>query len=361
MLLFLPWGFLMGLDRAARRRTAGAAVLLGGLTALGVSLSVEFLQLFSSTRTSSATDLFTNTGGGAVGAAVGWGMSTRYRLALGPWLRDRIRRDPWSVLAGAIAAGALLWAVAPFDVTIDVGDLKGSFKSLRPIPFGPPMRGDTPPLNLPKLLASVLAWIPIGGVFALAARHGCLSGRTLGGALLGLAVSVELVQLVIASHATDATSVFLFCVGGAIGWRAVAGRPRVSAQEWIAPGLAVWTAATLVTGLSPWRFAPPDFAAYGPEQFLPFIYYFLRTDVYALGDAVVQMLLYLPLGLLAPKRAILVGAAVAAVVEGGQLFAIGRVADVTDIALGALGAAAGAWLVRRALDESGPPGEGGSP
>jgi glycopeptide antibiotics resistance protein len=345
----LPWGFLIGLDLAARRRAAGRVILLGGVTALGASLAVEFLQLFSTARTTSATDLFTNTAGGLVGAALGWVAGTRYRVALGPWLRDRIRRDPWSVLVGAIAAGALLWALAPFDVTLDVGDVKGSLKSLRPLPFGPPLRGETPPLDVPKMLASVLAWIPIGGVFALAARNGRLSLRALGGALIGLAVSVEGVQLLITSHATDATSVLLFCVGGAAGWGAVSARPGVTARAWTGPGLAVWTAATAVAGLSPWRFASPDLAAYGPERFVPFIYYFLRTDVYALGDAVVQILLYLPLGLLARRRAVLVGAVVAALVEGGQLFAVGRVADVTDVALGALGAGAGTWLVRRGL------------
>ena len=359
VLLFLPWGFLIGLGRAERRRTAGATILLGGVSALVCSLSVEFLQLFSTSRTSSATDLCTNAVGGTLGAALGWVAGTRYRLAVGPWLRDRLRRDPWSVLAGAIAAGALLWAVAPFDFTLDVGDVKSSLKSLRLIPFGPPLRGAAPPLDPAKLLASLLAWIPIGGVFALTARNGLLSRRTMAGAVFGLAVAVELVQLLIASHATDATSVFLFCVGGAIGWGWVTARPTVKPRAWAGAGLAIWTAATLVAGFSPWQFASPDFAAYGPERFLPFIYYFLRTDVHALGDAVAQILLYLPLGLLADKRAVLVGAVVAAAVEGGQRFVVGRVADVTDVALGILGAGAGTWLVRRALAASGAPAREG--
>lgn len=347
VLLFLPWGLLLGMDLADRRRGMAASILLGGVTALGASLTVELLQLFSSTRTSSATDLVTNTFGGAVGAALGWVAATRFRWSVGPWLRERIRRDVWSFLAGAVAIGTILWAVSPFDLTLDVDDVKRSIKSLRPIPFGPSLHGITPPFALSKAIASVLAWIPIGGVFALAGRRGQHSPRLLLGALFGLALATEFAQLLIVSHTTDATSVLFFCVGGAIGWGAVSTRADAEARVWAGPGLAVWIVATLVTGLSPWRFAPADLSRYGPERLLPFIHYFLRTDVYALGDAVVQILLYLPLGLLLRSRAVLVGGVVAALVEGSQLFTVGRVADTTDVALGALGGGVGTWLVAR--------------
>jgi VanZ family protein len=114
-----------------------------------------------------------------------------------------------------------------------------------------------------------------------------------------------------------------------------------------------------VDGLAPWSFAWPDLAHYTWLRVLPFIHYFLRTDVYALADAVLQALLYLPLGALLAARprgvslaaSAAAGLGVAALVEAGQVFAAGRVADVTDAAVGGAGAAVGAWIWRRAQRE----------
>lgn len=359
VLLFLPWGFLLGLHLAERRRRLWSTLLLGGGTALAMSGLVEFLQLFSSTRTSSATDLITNTVGGTAGALVGWQAAVRFRLSLGPWLRSLIRREPLTALAGATALGVLLWATSPFDVSIDVGDLKDSFKSVRPIPFGAPIRGDVPVESPWKPVAGVLAWCALGGLATLAARARGMAHprRAAWGFAALLAVAAELSQLLIRSHATDATTVLFSWIGLSLGVAVVGRRPERPAVHWAVPALTLWAVSTVVAGLSPWDLAPPTFEGWTLMRALPFIHYFLRTDVYALADATLQILLYLPAGFLLSSRphrtslliAAGLGAAVALTVEIGQLFVVGRVADITDVALGGIGGAIGAGIWSHAM------------
>jgi hypothetical protein len=166
--------------------------------------------------------------------------------------------------------------------------------------------------------------------------------------VLGLATASELSQLLIRSHSTDATTVVYAVAGGAAGAALVLSR-AAGPRAWIGPAIAVWLAATLGSGLEPWRFS---LGHVGTVGWVPFSHYFERTDAYALADAMMQILLYAPLGfLLAARdpgvglvRAGLAGAAVGGIVEGGQLLLSGRVTDVTDVLLGGAGAAVGAWV-----------------
>jgi VanZ family protein len=368
VLLFLPWGFLVGWDQLRRGRGAFRAMLLGAGTALAASVTVEFLQLFSSSRTTSATDLVTNTTGGASGALLGVWVRTQVRGSRGDLLRNAIRRDPATALAFAVAAGVMIHAIAPFDVSLDVGAFKASLKSTRLLPFGPPLRGPTPEDRPGEAAETMLAWAIIGGTFALAA--GRRLGKPMAG-IVGLALAAETSQLFIRSRTPDATTVLLAVLGGT-GGAMIVGRMRERpASAWTGAALLAWTTATLLDGLAPGRFAVPDPAHFSWMQLLPFIHYFQRTDVYALADAGVQGLAYLPAGFLLAIRgrphplrdALVLGALVAGSVEIGQIFLPDRVADITDVAVGAAGAALGAWIrvwARRVGGTAGSPAFGRS-
>ncbi|MGH2571458.1 MAG: VanZ family protein, partial [bacterium] len=98
VLLFLPWGFLVALHVASRGRSARAAIVASGLSAFCLSLGVEMLQLLSTERIASATDLVHNTLGGTIGGAIGWLAAGRWRPALEPRLADLREREPLTLL-----------------------------------------------------------------------------------------------------------------------------------------------------------------------------------------------------------------------------------------------------------------------
>jgi glycopeptide antibiotics resistance protein len=362
VLLFLPWGFLFALHRTGRGAGARSTILGGALSALGFSVLVETLQLFSHSRMTSATDLTTNTAGGLLGAAAGWCVGARLRTPVEALLGRELARRPLAVLAAAASALTLFWAVSPYDLSFDLDYLKSSIKATRPVPFGPPLRGSAPAEEPLERISEVLAWSLLGGVIAGAARaEGRWRGPRLGmvslGLVMALAAGTEGVQLLVRSRTTDATTVFFAWLGGAGGVAFVlASRVRAG----LAPAaICVWLAATLLAGLSPWRFELPRGVVSDPLRFLPFLHHFHRTDVGALADTFLQALFYAPLGALlaarsievSPRRAAAAGCAVAAAVEILQVFVPGRTADTTDVALAGIGAYAAARLWRWALSE----------
>lgn len=350
VLLFLPWGFLVGLLRSSRGGGWLDCVVVGAFSALALSLTVEFLQLFSSLRTTSATDLVTNTTGGFVGAAVGWAAADPVRRRVEPWFDATLVARPWVLLAGACVLGVWIHAASPFDVSLDVGDLKASVKSLRPVPFGPPLRGETPDQPWHHHAPVLVSWALLGGLFAIAARRERRPGWFFAVAFAIVVAAVgEGIQLLLRSRVTDATTVFLAAVGAGLGASAAVRLPEGSRLR---AALVAWLVAMLIAGLSPWSFRSPSENEFEAWRLLPFVYYFIRTDVYALADAIESLLLFLPLGALLRlanpaipgARVLLLGGLVALTVETCQIF-LPRTPDITDVALGALGAGLGAWIL----------------
>lgn len=120
-LLFVPFGFLgvFGVSPGARSGLRRIALVTGFGAVLGVG--VEGLQLFTRDRTSSLTDVITNTLGTGFGAVVANRLRHRCRKAV-----DRMIDAGWfnarsfyPMLLAAVAVWVLAWV--PFDITLDVG------------------------------------------------------------------------------------------------------------------------------------------------------------------------------------------------------------------------------------------------
>ncbi len=129
LLLYIPLGVL--LTTTARNRGLGKlrAFLMAFVLCFCTSVSVETLQIFSMSRTSSITDLLMNTISGALGAGFGvlWGNSLWQRANLE--LRSRCQRSPLDLLtlvfAGLLAADAM----APFMPTLLLSQVWHSLKA----------------------------------------------------------------------------------------------------------------------------------------------------------------------------------------------------------------------------------------
>ncbi|WP_197447013.1 VanZ family protein [Tautonia plasticadhaerens] len=356
VLLFMPLGAMI----AARLGRAGAgpigSVLAASAVGAALSAGVETLQINLQMRVTSVSDLMNNTIGSAIGGGLGW-LAGRWAW---PWFWPALKRGaathPLASLAIVATVGWGVIELAPFVPSADVGDLKSAVKSARPIPFGPSVDGRRPAPDPWAWAVEALSWSLLGGLVALAVRERGGRGVELVAETIvltaGFRAAVELVQLGFPGHVTDATSVVLTSAGATASALAVAIRPRLPARSWIGPGLAVWAAAVLIDGASPFdAFGRPR--SLDPRMAFPFYSYFWSPPTSALATAAEKVASMVPLGFLlaarsrrwTPAASALSGWAAGASIEAIQLFNASRTPDMTDAFLAALGA----WLGGRAL------------
>ena len=144
VLVFVPIGyFLMAWLRTDCARIAGDSIVAAGVVAAGIGLSVavEFAQIFFPPRQPSATDIVAESVGSAIGAGL-WLVAGRTVTA---WLRDP--RPPAAIGPSVLQAlllvyvlGLALAELMPLDVTVDLGELAQKVREgrivLSPLAFG---------------------------------------------------------------------------------------------------------------------------------------------------------------------------------------------------------------------------------
>jgi VanZ family protein len=170
----------------------------------------------------------------------------------------------------------------------------------------------------------------------------------------GLSLANEAIQVVIPSRVVDMTSVALALMGSALGAAAVARSAAEDARRWINPALVIWGLAVVLAAWNPPSFTWPVPPLWRLERVVPLWSYFRSRRLADLADLVGQVLVFVPLGAVLAARswrqslpgAVLIGLAVGAVLEIGQVFLPGRTADVTDVLSAAAGAGLGLALWR---------------
>jgi hypothetical protein len=157
-------------------------LVITALGGLALSTLVECGQLYLPSRVPSVVDLATNTTGAALGALVGWPLIRRAWPSWSPALRRFVGRRPIVACAPAAGVGLVVSGLAPFDVSLDRGDIRAALNRARPIPFGPPLHGPPPPPRPWSWAVEGLTWILAGGLVTLAlgeAGWGVLRARAL--------------------------------------------------------------------------------------------------------------------------------------------------------------------------------------
>jgi glycopeptide antibiotics resistance protein len=375
-LLLVPLAF--GAMHLLRPRL-GAAALLLVLPALALlSVAVEFVQVFLPSRSPSWSDVVLQWAGNAVGVALQLLFGERARqwlqgLAAGMPTHERLLR--W---LGLYAAALLVWQMMPLDLSISPVELYRKWRDGRVVllPFSVLPTGAWD--RFYELSTDILLWSPLGLLWALARPTAPL--RQLLARAAGWVAAVELAQLFVLSRVSDVTDVLLGTLGVGLGVmlaRALPGWRTWPVQRQrgaLNAALAVWLAGSLVVLWQPFALdlsrATPAAVA---ELFtrLPFATYFGRGEFGALAELLHKLLVFLPGGLLlaararahggplgisgisgiaagAGARAIAALAAWATLLELGQLVMDGKVADLTDLALGVLGGWVG-WRIGLSL------------
>jgi glycopeptide antibiotics resistance protein len=358
VLLFIPWGFLLAIWRTERGEGWLTTGLLALFTGFALSASVELIQLYAPSRTTSLVDLATNTVGSTVGALIGWPFARWIWPRASRRIRQRVALRPITACAVATAAGLTVLGLVPFDVSLGLDALKAAIKRARLIPFGPPVSGFGEPAKPWSWAEELLMWTIPGALFALAAReahqHRTRAIFSAAMAAGSLSSAIELIQVANPSREVDATSVVMALFGSTLGAVVVARSDPTDARRWIPLALLVWGAVALLRNWTPPDFAWPQPHVFNVTQLVPFWSYYARTDVGALADLADQVLLFVPLGVLLAARsrrrsigqAALIGLAIGLVLEAGQLFLPVRTAELTDALLSAAGCAGGLALWR---------------
>ena len=258
VLLFLPWGGLVAVW-LARGHGSGTALVAG--TASGVALSRAWSNASSSSplRGPPPGSTWRRTR-----RALHW---ARPGVVRGPrhLARGRGRSEvpggerPLAVLAAVAALGVLLASLAPFDVSLDVGDLKASVRAARLLPFGRSAHRPRPPKPW-AWAGEVLMWAMLGGLCTLALREtrfgGFAASSSPWGRLVGFATFIELAQLTIREPDVGCD------VGRPRRGRGCRRRlrrapdPRRTPRDWVIPALLLWALAIVLEAWTPPRFIP---------------------------------------------------------------------------------------------------------
>lgn len=358
ILLFMPWGFLLGMWGAQRGNAFAAALIQAALSASVLSTSVELIQFFSPVRTPSVIDVLTDTMGSSVGAVLGWPVARRVWCALSIRIRQLATRRPLAACSLAVAPALILAGLAPFRPRLELRELQTAIANARLVPFASTLQSDTPPGGPWSWAREILTWVLVGGLFTLAARESSVRrscAMILAVSSVGLlSMVIQVAHLLIAKQQLDMTIVALALAGSAIGAPAVVRTQPGDARRWITHAGLIWALAATVAAWDPFQFAWPDASRLRLEMLVPFLTYFYTRSLDNLADVVIQGLSFVPMGVLLAARswrqsalgAALAGLGVGAVLEIGQVFIPARTPDITDVLSSAVGALVGAALWR---------------
>jgi VanZ family protein len=378
VLLFVPIGFTLAgallADRARGWKTGLATACTVVSAAAIISISIEFLQTFGGDRVPSNVDIAAQIIGAGLGVSL-WLVAGRL---VTDWVRQALRARPADRPARLLTAFTLGWVfvnLAPFDITVDVGDLGSRLRSgqiaLAPFSLSDFLAGR----GLWDALAEMLAAIPLGMFGRLGPGRARRPVVAFGIGLL-IVTAVEAAQIFIASHSASVTDILFASVGVAVGvW---AGGHLVSSQRapaadtgvnWRAAcGVGIWIAILFAYHWRPFDFTvDPETIRQklGTLSLLPFAGYRSGSYLNSLDNFMVKLALAVPLGIgylaavgrcrvslsTVSAAGIMCAAAIFSVIEAGQLFLPTRVPDPTDVVVGACGVYAGirigAWLTTR--------------
>ncbi len=382
ILFFVPLGFLWLAAIAVDERSRGfcwLAACLAGLGGAGLSVAIEFAQLWFPPRTVSQNDVLAATGGSLLGI-LAWllvGQLLTHWLRAYSWSRDRETRVLW--LLRGYFTGLIVFSVLPMDFILSPTEIGLKYQEgrIEIIPFMAVITGHVP-WSTP--LSSGLVWLPVGLLVARGSlRKDAPRWRLNGPAAMAAVLAVEIVRLLVFTRYASTTHVLMgWCGVGTGVWlagrwqRIVRGGKRPFPMRFLETRVWPWLALTVLYAMvvvavacAPWQFGADSLVAAARfAGFLraPFASLYWGSKFNAVTDVLQKLALFLPLGALVARSilplrlapplkrlAFLLGlaaaTAVALTIEMIQVFQTVHFVDITDVLLGAAGAAAGIYLV----------------
>lgn len=380
ILLFIPLAFIwlsvFWYGKSTFWRIAASFFVL--VACVGLSIGIEFTQIFFPPRTVSLNDIFAEGIGAIIGIAACWMAGDRVIAWLATW---RDAREPLDVF-GRVNYLYLFFFFAynllPLDLTISPVEIYHKWQQGRVllIPFSYTFAN--PVQALYNHFTDILVWVPVGFFWQMSRRKSSLMGMAI---LLMLPILLEFLQLFVYTRVTDSSDIITGAMGIGTGlwltviWRRdsidpVQAKPFSPSRFNMAPWL--WVGAALVWGLiiTLVFWYPFDFhieRAFVRERVqaalarAPFEIYYYGTEYRAATEVLHKLLFFAPVGIFLALAKLQIKhysyrapasiafwifiTALAALVEVGQLLLPGKFADGTDWAIETLGGLVGYGIV----------------
>lgn len=375
ILLYVPLAFLwLGVfwSRSAfPARLLASALVLTSLVAF--SLAIEFCQLFYPPRVSSLNDVSAQIIGAALGIMAWWIWGERVAAWVTGWLDRHDQVGLPTRLLMLYLAGLFAYNVLPLDLTLSPVEIYHKFREGRLIliPFSG-LSGGVEQVFY-EIVSDIAIWIPVGLLW----RFTGLSSSRAVLRTVGVALLLEVLQLLVYSRVSDITDVITALVGGWAGAKMAAGLPvvsrtpvdkasdGVSSISMVLAALA-WCAVLLLVFWYPFDFnSDPTFLRERIERLHnpPFSAYYHSTEFRAVTSLLQKILFFVPLGLLLGRAVSalwqragpfwlvvsVLAAGFVGLVEAGRLMLPTKYPDTADWVITWLATLGGAWVVHRAL------------
>ncbi len=340
ILLFLPFGVLGFLSMGSGLSNRSKVALVAG-AGFSLSMTVEFLQLYSPVRHTSPVDVLTNTFGALAGAYIAFKTYKLIsRFLLDPAMRRYFRARtayPLAVFFLVTLAGAWM----PFDFSMVQGDVVGVWQGMVRNFFDFAWPGDHGLIFVRYVIFSLALYRFLGD---LGTTHPLLKGGLIAGTA---AVILEACQILVVSRSPQMQDILTAWMG------ALAALALIKQRDWRA---YPWVWAALWSGLIYFSAAMMSLYPFRPSEvftgfnLVPFLAYGSRTGFLSLQHFMEMGLAFYPLGFLfsylfRPSRqamvtTVVVAGAMALSLEWTQGWFREVHADITDV----IGAMAGAFL-----------------
>lgn len=357
-ILLIPFTFLLGylIRLGLPGRSSLFSVVLAAISGIFLAFFLELSQVYFPPRTVSQKDILALSLGATLGAIA----QLRWGQLVGQWLSTLWQAEQGrSGLLKALHLYlliVLLFSILPLDLTVSVVEIyhKWTEGRLVLVPFSG-LKGGMAEIVY-ELGTDLLLWLPVGLLLAMERR--LLPLRTVIQVGL-LAMAVELAQLFVYSRVSDITDPLLAALGGGVGGYLASREQKLlgvianrSSTFWHRAWFA-WAVIMVVVFWFPFNFSGSSALVEDALDMLtrlPFLTLYQGTEFRAINEIVRKVALFVPGGLIfglalsksggSARSGLLLMLMLATIIETGQLFLPGKVADTTDILLFTLGG----WL-----------------
>jgi glycopeptide antibiotics resistance protein len=386
ILLFIPLSFCWMGSATLGSRSQGlklGAYSLLMIICVGLSLTVEFLQIWFPPRTVSQNDVLAESLGGVVGALAWLAMGERLTNWVHTFTRDRQSANQLTWILQLYCLGLLIYSVLPLDLTISLSEIARKYRDgkIQILPFAD---WEFSLLSAYQLFLDAIVFLPVGMLAATwntslrepvrpIWKAVCLAGL--------FPAAIECAQILVFTRHSSVSDVVIGMLGAAAGaW----GISKLYGQQGTAPmpqRSSSWFMGWVLAGLCYVAIlfvvfcAPLDHRITSAEELkeryfsfyqIPFARLYWGSEFNATGQVLRKTLFFAPLGILSclavnalnPPRRVRAGLLVIFFllsslagfgVEMAQVFFPEHFPDATDVILYAIGVFLGIVLSSRVL------------